>query len=45
MFTDADNYCVVVGLRVAENKRIVDVHDYVCRFRWCDAVEEAVVEG
>ena len=45
MFADAGNYCVDVGLRVAENKRIVDVHDYVCRLRWCDAVKEAVIEG
>ena len=45
MFSDAGNYFVDVGLRVAENERVVDIHDYVCRFRRCDAVEEAVVEG
>ena len=44
MLSDAGNYCVDVGLRVAENKLIVDVHDYIFRFRRCDAVEEAVVE-
>ncbi len=45
MFSDAGNDVVYVVLWIAEDKRVVDIHDYVCRFRLCDAIEEAIVEG
>ncbi len=45
MFFDACDYGIDVSLCVVEDKRVVDINDYVCCFCWCDAVEEAVVEG